>query len=113
MTGPTARGARLAPIAGRPRSGGERRGDGATKLNGRDRQIAGFAGSVAGTAVADPEAVMTDQQPTKTTLLDLLVKLQREERPRTERALVSKTLKALRSGRYALCGIFAGTRALK
>jgi hypothetical protein len=47
---------------------------------------------------------------TKTTLLDLLVKLQREDQSRTERTLVTRALRMVRSGRVVLCGIFADSR---
>jgi len=50
---------------------------------------------------------------TTTTLLDLLIKLQREEPPRSERALVARAMRLVRSGRVVLCGIFADSRLLK
>jgi len=53
------------------------------------------------------------QAASKSTLLDLLVKLQRDEGPRSERALVARVVKLVRSGRVVLSGTFRGTRALK
>ena len=49
----------------------------------------------------------------KTTLLDLLMKLQREDQTRSERALVARAIRLVRSGRVVLSGIFAETRAFK
>jgi hypothetical protein len=49
----------------------------------------------------------------KTTLLDLLVKLQREDQTRSERALIAHALRLVRSGRVTLSGIFAGVRPFK
>jgi hypothetical protein len=49
----------------------------------------------------------------KTTLLDLLMKLQREDQTRSERALVARAIRLVRSGRVVLAGIFAETRAFK
>ena len=47
--------------------------------------------------------------PRKTTLLDLLLKLQ-SERPVNERVLVQRAVRMLRNGRVVLCGTYAGTR---
>ena len=50
---------------------------------------------------------------TKTTLLDLLMKLQQEDPTRSERALVARALRLVRSGRVTLSGIFANVRTFK
>jgi hypothetical protein len=50
---------------------------------------------------------------TKTTLLDLLMKLQQEDQNRSERALVARAIRLVRSGRVTLSGIFSGVRSLK
>ena len=47
---------------------------------------------------------------TKTTLLDLLMKLQQEDPGRSETALVTRALRLVRSGRVKLAGIFADRR---
>ena len=47
---------------------------------------------------------------TKTTLLDLVMKLQQEDQTRTETDLVSRALRLVRSGRVKLVGIFADRR---
>jgi len=43
----------------------------------------------------------------KTTLLDLLIRLQ-AEKPCRERVLVARAVRAVRSGRVVLCGILSG-----
>lgn len=47
--------------------------------------------------------------PRKTTLLDLLVKLQ-SERPMNERVLVQRVVRLLSNGRVVLCGTYSGAR---
>ena len=49
----------------------------------------------------------------KTTLLDLLMKLQNEDPLLSEKALIGKALRTLRSKRVSLCGNYAGTRWYK
>jgi hypothetical protein len=53
------------------------------------------------------------QSPEKSTLLDLLMRLQQQDNPPSERALVARVVKLVRSGRVALSGTFRGTRNLK
>ena len=57
-------------------------------------------------------STMNDAAP-KSTLLDLLMKLQHEEGLRSERALVRRVVKLVRSGRVVLSGTFRGVRTLK
>jgi hypothetical protein len=51
-------------------------------------------------------------QAAKTTLLDLLMKLQQQQRDpiRSEQALVARARRLVRSGKIVLSGIFANSR---
>jgi len=49
----------------------------------------------------------------KSTLLDLLAKLQQQDSRASERELVLRVIKQVRSGRVVLSGTFRGARTLK